>query len=214
MVENNLTPVRLFSTFCNYNKRIMKKLLSVAAAALLLLCTSFQASAIKNPDPVGSVTANAYLGLQPGIGANASIDYVLINKWWKGHFTVGAYAGFHGEKNTDSMSAAGVEVKNTSRDFHFTVMPRATYGLNITKFFEVHAGTMAGVQFSYNKTKASASSSYGDVGGKEKTSDTSTGFAFSEIVGCRYYLSRNFGVSAEVGYGSVSYLNVGFSFRF
>ncbi len=192
----------------------MKKLLSIAAAGLLLFCASFQASAIEGPDPVGSVTASAYLGLQPGVGANASLDYVLINKWWKGHFTVGAYAGFHGNKTSDSMSAAGVKVENTTRDFHFTVMPRATYGLNITDSFEVHAGTMMGVQFSYDKTSASASASGTGIESKEKKSDTSAGFAYSEVVGCRYFISDNFGVSAEVGYGSVTYLNVGFSFRF
>ena len=192
----------------------MKKLLSITAAGLLLLGVSFQASAIEDPDPVGSVTANAYLGLDPGVGANASIDYVLINKWWKGHFTVGAYAGFHGDKDSDSVSAAGVTISNTSRDFYFTVMPRATYGLNITDSFEVHAGTMMGAQFNYNKTRDKVTSSVADLNSKDKTSDTSISFAYAEVLGCRYFLTDNLGISAEVGVGSVSYLNIGFSYRF
>jgi hypothetical protein len=192
----------------------MKKLLSIAAAGLLLLSSSFQAGAIEGPDPVGSVTANALVGLAPGFGANASIDYVLVNKWWMGHFTVGAYAGFHGTNDTNSVSAGGVTVSNSSRDFYLTVMPRATYGLNITDSFEVHAGTMLGVNLNYNKTKDKVSSSVADLNGKEKSSDLGAGLAYSEIIGCRYFLSDHFGLTAEVGYGSVSYLNVGFSYRF
>ena len=192
----------------------MKKLLSIAAVTLLLLCTSFQASAIEGPDPVGSVTASAHLGFYPGVGANVSADYVLINKWWKGHFTVGAYAGFHNTKDTDSINAGGVSASSTVKDFYFTVMPRATYGLNITDSFEVHAGTMAGINFTYNRTNSKVTSSVVDVKGKDKDSDLSAGFAYSEIIGCRYFFTDNFGVSAEVGYGSVTYMNVGFSFRF
>ena len=192
----------------------MKKLLSIAAAGLLLFCASFQASAIEGPDPVGSVTASAHLGFYPGVGANVSADYVLINKWWKGHFTVGAYAGFHGDKDSDSVSAAGVTISNTSRDFYFTVMPRATYGLNITDSFEVHAGTMMGAQFNYNKTRDKVTSSVADLNSKDKTSDTSINFAYAEVLGCRYFLTDNLGISAEVGVGSVSYLNIGFSYRF
>ena len=203
-----------FSPYFHFNKQIMKKLLSIAAAGLLLLSASFQASAIEGPDPVGSVTANAMLGLSPGVGANASLDYVLINKWWMGHFTVGAYAGFHNTKDTDSINAGYAVASSTVKDFYFTVMPRATYGLNITDSFEVHAGTMAGVQFNWNRTKSKVTSSIGDLSGKDKDSDVSLGFAYSEIVGCRYFLSDNFGITAEVGYGSVSYLNVGFSYRF
>ena len=187
----------------------MKKLLSIAAAGLLLLGVSFQASAIEDPDPVGSITANAYLGFAPGFGVNASADYVLINKWWKGHFTVGAYAGFYADKETKSSSAVGVTVTNKDTEAYFSLMPRATYGLNITDSFEVHAGTMAGVNFGAHKVNNSASGV-----GSEKSSETSAGFAFSEIVGCRYYFTDNLGVSAEIGYGSVSYMNIGVSYRF
>ena len=204
-----------FSPYFHFNAQIMKKLLSIAAAGLLLLSASFQASAIEGPDPVGSVTANAMLGLTPGVGANASLDYVLINKWWMGHFTVGAYAGFHGVKDTKSASAGGVTVSNSTKNFYFTIMPRATYGLNITDSFEVHAGTMLGVNLNYSKKTDKVSSEVVDVSTKpEKDRDLGAGFAYSEVFGCRYFLSDNFGLTAEVGYGSVSYLNVGFSYRF
>lgn len=193
---------------------IMKKLLSVTAAGLLLFATSFQARAIEDPDPVGSITASAYLGLLPGVGANAAADYVLINKWWKGHFTVGGYAGLYGDKTSDSVSVSGVTAKNSTKYHYFTVMPRATYGLNITDSFEVHAGTMVGMQFSYSKTKGSVSSSAAGVDGKEKKSETSLGVAYGELVGCRYFFTDNFGVSAECSVGTVTYLNLGISYRF
>ena len=170
----------------------MKKLLSIAAAGLLLLCTSFQASAIEDPDPVGTVTASAHFGFLPGMGANASIDYVLVNKWWKGHFTVGAYTGFYsGNDNLESFPKSC-----------FSIMPRATYGLNITESFEVHAGAMSGYRY------------YKNSDDKNKS-----GFTIAYLMGCRYFITDNFGFSAEAGTGfgafdSTTYLNIGFAYRF
>ena len=192
----------------------MKKLLSIAAAGLLLFCASFQASAIEGPDPVGSVTASAHLGFYPGVGANVSADYVLINKWWKGHFTVGAYAGFYNTKKTKSINTDYAVASKTEKDFNLTIMPRATYGLNITDSFEVHAGTMAGVLLNWNRTNSKITSETIAVGKPDKTSEISPDFAFAELVGCRYFISDNFGFTAEMGYGNISYLNVGFSYRF
>ena len=168
----------------------MKKLLSITAAGLLLLGVSFQASAIEDPDPVGSVTANAYLGFFPGTGANASIDYVLVNSWWKGHFTIGAYTGFYsGNKTFESFPKSS-----------FSIMPRATYGLNITDSFEAHAGAMSGFR------------AYKNSEDKSKK-----GFAFAYVMGCRYFVTDNLGFSAETGIGLdgfTTYLNIGVSYRF
>ncbi len=179
-----------------------------------MLSASFQASAIEEPDPVHTSTVSAYLGMSPGVGVNVAADYVIVNNWWKGHFTVGGYAGFFNSKDTESVSVSGVTIQNKNRDFNFAVMPRATYGLNINDSFEVHAGTMMGLLFDYTKTRGSVSSSVADVSGNEKKSEVDLNVAYAEIIGCRYYLTDNFGVSAELGVGNVSYLNLGFSYRF
>jgi opacity protein-like surface antigen len=169
----------------------MKKLLSIAAAGLLLCCSSFQAGAIEDPDPVGTITASAHLGFLPGMGANASIDYVLVNKWWKGHFTVGAYTGFYtGNTAFDSIPESS-----------FSIMPRVTYGLNINDSFEVHVGAMSGFRYF-----------------KDSDGDHKPGFSMAYLAGCRYFITDNLGLSAETGSLGIitptTYLNIGVAYRF
>ncbi len=61
------------------------KILMVAALAMV----SYSASAELAPQwSKGTMMANAELGVQP-FGGAVSVDYVLVDEWWKGHFTVG-----------------------------------------------------------------------------------------------------------------------------
>ena len=53
---------------------------------------------------------------------------MLVDSWWKGHFTIGGQVGFEANKYWKTLSAA----------------PRVTYGLNLSEKFEVHIGFAAG----------------------------------------------------------------------
>lgn len=171
----------------------MKKVFMLAMVAFMTLAMSQKAQAIENPNPKGTMVLGLHAGYYPGFGANATFDYTLVDSWWKGHFTVGGYAGFN------YTPYAGMEYHYSN----FAVMPRATYGLNITKDFEVHAGLMAGWAF---QTWPAADRLY-------------HGFIQGEVVGCRYMFTPNFGVEAEMVYNynyngiNMSYFNVGVTFK-
>lgn len=166
----------------------MKKVFALSAFAFLMLVVSFQAQAIEDPNPKGTKVLGIHAGYYPGFGANATFDYTLVDSWWKGHFTVGAYAGFN------SRSYSGFDYRYSN----FAVMPRVTYGLNITKEFEVHAGVMAGVAC---QTWSGADKVY-------------THFSHGEIVGARYMFTPKMGAEVEMNYtGYMSWFNVGLTFK-
>ena len=103
------------------------KILMVAALAMV----SYSASAELAPQwSKGTMMANAELGVQP-FGGAVSVDYVLVDEWWKGHFTVGGEFDFRSENHWGAIG----------------VTPRATYGLNITDQFEVHVAAAMGFGF-------------------------------------------------------------------
>ena len=181
----------------------MKKVLLLSAVAFLMLATSFKAQAIEDPNPKGTMVLGLHAGYYPGFGANATFDYTLVDSWWKGHFTVGGYVGYNGRKyNYDYF---------TDRWTNFAVMPRATYGLNITENFEVHAGVMLGVSF--NSYRYVYNESY--TGTHDVTKGSSVHFSHGEIIGARYYFTPNFGVEAEFNYtGWMSWLNAGVTLKF
>lgn len=169
----------------------MKKVLLLLAVAFLSLATSFKAQAIEDPNPKGTMVLGIRCNMEPGyhyfaVGANVVGDYTLINHWWKGHFTVGGYIG----SNFYSHTA------------HFTFMPRATYGLNITKDFEVHVGVMTGLGVRHLSTEYY-------IDGYQRVY-----FSHGEVAGCRYFFTPNIGVEAEVGYVyTMGYFNVGLSIK-
>lgn len=157
------------------------KFLAVAAMALV----SMNASALEPQWSKGTMIGNAQVGLEP-FGAAVSLDYVLVDEWWQGHFTVG------GEINVsnyaDHYNAIGVT-------------PRCTYGLNITNDFEVHAVAEFGVS-NYNYKYA------------EKRKHELRGL-HTEMVGCRYFFGDGIAVNAEVGYSNYSpEVRAGISYRF
>ncbi len=139
----------------------------VAALAMV----SYGASAELEPQwSKGTMMANVELGVSPGFGAGASLDYVLFDDWWKGHFTVG------GE----------IEINKYNKYYNaIGLTPRATYGLNITEEFEVHA--MAELGFGFWK--------YHNDG----YHDDDTFILHSEMVGCRYFFTDGIAALAEVG---------------
>ena len=180
--------------------------LLVAAVATMICFGAQNASAIEAPNHEGDFNLNVMAGFlseySGGIGANVSGDYVLVNSWWKGHFTVGGFLEFN--KTTDKDWVPYVDMKYTN----FAVMARATYGLNITDKFEVHAGAMAGPVFHSWKYDYSGNQyNYDD--------DKEVVFGGAFLAGIRYFFSDSFAVTSELIAGThLTYFNAGVSFKF
>lgn len=177
----------------------MKKILLLSAVAFLMLATSFKAQAIEDPNPKETVVLGAQVGFFPGVGATVFGDYVLVDSWWKGHFTVGGEILYRHKRN--SYVEDGISYRNPYN--FYALAARATYGLNITSDFEVHAGILTGVGF--------IAWGWNDV---DYTYSSRVGFCIGGIAGARYFFTDSFGVTAEVqysGYGPIT--NVGVVFK-
>lgn len=118
----------------------MKKIIAILAVVVIGMSAVSNANAIEPQWKKGTMVGGVMGGIDPWIlieydvlyaGGLAFADYVLVDSWWKGHFTVGGQLGFIGGKYWHSFSAA----------------PRVTYGLNLTDQFEVHLGVNAGMAF-------------------------------------------------------------------
>jgi len=159
------------------------KILMVAALAMV----SYSASAELEPQwTKGTMLANVELGVAPGFGGGVSVDYVLFDNWWKGHFSVG------GE----------IEASKHNKYYNaFGFTPRATYGLNITDNFEVHAMAELGLGFwNYNNDGYHSNDTF---------------ILHSEMVGCRFFFTDNLAVIAETGVANwFPALRAGISFKF
>ena len=177
----------------------MKRVLLLSAVAFLMLATSFKAQAIEDPNPKGTLVLGAQAGFLPGIGASLFGDYVLVDSWWKGHFTVGGELLYRHY----GRAVAGYDYRYTYNDF--AVAARATYGLNITPKFEVHVGVLTGVGFSR----------WGWRYEGEHAHESYVGFCYGGLTGVRYFFTESFGVTAEVQYtGYGTYTNAGVVFKF
>ena len=171
----------------------MKKVFMLALVAFMTLAVSQKAQAIEDPNPKGTLVIGVRGGLYPGFGANVVGDYTLVDSWWKGHFTVGGYLGFNSR-------TYGYETYHWNYS-NFAVMPRVTYGLNITKEFEAHAGVMAGTCFTHWP-----SDYYGD--------NNEFHFIHGELIGARYMFTEKLGAEVELIYtGYMSYFNAGITFK-
>ena len=164
----------------------MKKLFVTLLIAAVTMVASFQAKAIEDPFEKGTLIFGAQVGALPGIGGNVYGDCVLVDSWWKGHFTVGAQIGFRHWNVSDYY---------TYNDLG--VMARATYGLNITQKFEVHAGTLVG------------------LGSRWYDHNPHLGLAYGGLVGLRLFFTESVALSVEANYsGYGPYLNAGLAFKF
>ena len=168
----------------------MKKLFVTLLVMVAAMTAPYTAKAIEDPFPTGTMIVGAQAGFYPGIGGSLYGDYVLVDSWWKGHFTVGAQLGFRHW--------------NYGGEFHWVyndiaLAPRATYGLNITDIFEVHVGALAGLGMRF----------YG--GG----SDSALDLCYGPIAGIRLFFAENVALSAEFNYSNFgTYANAGLAFRF
>ena len=150
-------------------KRI-SRILAVAAMAMV----SYSASAELSPQwSKGTAMINAGIGVQP-FGGTVSFDYVLVDEWWKGHFTIGGEFDF---------SIPG------KHETAIGVTPRATYGLNITPEFEVHVTAETGFGFR----------SWQYWNGEKDVKTTDSFVLVGGFAGCRYFFTDNLAVLAEIG---------------
>ena len=163
------------------------KILAVAALAMV----SYSASAELAPQwTKGTMIGNAGVGVYP-VGATVSVDYVLVDSWWMGHFTVGGQLDF-GKHDTYYYD----------KDITLGFSPRVTYGLNITPEFEVHATALVGLGMrTWTFTDGS------------KTKDTT--ILWDNFIGCRYFFLENMAAFAETGFsGWFPALRAGISYKF
>ena len=187
----------------------MKKVVLLVLVAFMTLAMGQKAQAIEDPNPTGTLVIGARAGIFYGYGANFVADYTVVDYWWKGHFTVGAYTGFNWNPNPYY-----IELHERRPGFwNWALMPRATYGINIIEDLEIHAGVMAGFCVQHWPS--------------EYHLEDPNRFLFThgEFVGARYMFLDNFGVEAEIIYSSnfgrrgydpygMSYFNVGFTYQF
>ena len=174
----------------------MKKIIALLSVAIIAMSSAFQAKAIEDPWEKGTIVAGAMFGYYPGIGGALTGDYVLVDSWWMGHFTVGAQVNFR---------YWAISPNYSYNDF--ALAPRATYGLNITDKFEVHAGAMAGLGF----RKWVYVSTYSE----EVDRNHQFGMCVGGLAGVRYFFTPNFGIAAEFNYSDYGpFSNVGVTFKF
>ena len=146
------------------------KFVMIAAMAMV----SYSASAELEPQwTKGTAMVNAAIGVQP-FGATVSLDYVLVDEWWKGHFTIGGEFDF------------SVPYK---KETAIGLTPRATYGLNITPEFEVHVTAETGFGFR----------TWQYWNGEKDVKTTDSFVLWGGFAGCRYFFTDNLAVLAEIG---------------
>ena len=102
----------------------MKKIIAILAVAIIGMSMAVKANAIEDQWSKGTMVVSVLGGIDPWYGSLAfggigAFDYVLVDSWWKGHFTIGGQVGFEANKYWKTLSAA----------------PRVTYGLNLSEKF-------------------------------------------------------------------------------
>lgn len=180
----------------NLNNKIMKKfgkLLAIAALAMV----SLNASAELQPQwEKGTMIGNANIGFGGcDFGTTVSLDYVLVDEWWMGHFTVGGIIGLSTQK-----------IASNDKYRYIAASPRCTYGLNITDQFEVHATVSLGLGF--------VSEKWDDIDGVHHKDSKIREF-YEDMIGCRYFFADGLAAMAEMGYSDhMPELRVGISYKF
>ena len=197
----------------------MKRFAIFTAAIILSLLYASPAFAIEDPDPKGTVSVGLiagprtgaclelyvdiddYLsvdigrkgGFMLGIEPMLTTDYVLVDSWWKGHFTVGAMLGGY---------RIGTMGKGEKRHHSAIVLaPRAMYGLNLSRKVEVHAGFITGLAITFCSENVEE--------------DEGAAFVFGTVTGTRFNLTDNFGITADLNLSAYTpLLSVGVSYKF
>ena len=182
----------------------MKRLIATLLVTTVALIGSYQAKAIEDPYQKRTILAGVHFAALPGIGTTAYGEYVIVDSWWKGHFSVGAQFGY----NRRYVRTFDVEmgdlfdfsvVSEKTKWNYYAITTRANYGLNITEQFEVHAGVLLGVGLTSTK----------------EVPETGVGFAWGGTMGLRYFFTDFLGGAFELQYTGYSpFINIGLTFKF
>lgn len=190
----------------------MKKFFAILLTASVSMVLASPIRAIEDQDPVGTLTVGAHMLAVPGFGFNVFGDYVLVDSWWIGHFTVGAQLAYNAYSASNTTSAMGLTMTTHYHASRFIFTPRATYGVNILPQLEVHAGFLAGL--GYEDCRATVTS-----GNVTTATETEPGpgirLVVGNILGARYFFTDTFGASLELNYANyMPWVNAGVAFRF
>ena len=187
----------------------MKKIFTILAVAALSLLTTQKAAAIEDPDPAGTINAGLNFSLS-GLGANAFGEYIIKDNLWIGHLAAGANLGYMRIKDwypvTDIDEYFNVTYTTVKYPVHqFFLIPRVTYGINLTKKLEVHAGIQIGGGVEKIGEAAPEDAHPGHVRGF---------FCFGFINGVRYRFSDRFAAQFELNPGLGPIFNFGAVYTF
>ncbi len=192
----------------------MKRKTLLIVAVLFLCFNSMKAQDVFNK---GAIAVNANIGLSNysyGYGLlnssvglppiSASLDVGVIDGLIADRASVGigGYVGFatYSYKYYDYY-----QEKMTRMCFG----ARGTFHFQLTEKLDTYAGVMLGLYtYGYKYSYNPAYSYYNDYSVRDNYSD----FAFSSFIGARWYMSKNFGFNAELGYG-FTYISAGITFR-
>ena len=152
--------------------------------------------------PQGTMIANVNVGFfNIDRGMTASLEYVLLDDVWKGQFSVGVEGGVSVSNNLTGTEYHNGMIQDIDwrKSINVCMTPRATYGVNVTDQFEVHAtGGMGIIMMEYPDRDESLPN-----------------IAFNLMMGCRYFFMENIAFMTEVGY-SVRFpgIRLGLSYKF
>ncbi len=192
----------------------MKRKLLLIAAVLLLGLTNVKAQDVFNK---GAIAVNANIGL-----SNYSYSYALLSSSVglppiSAAVDVGVLDGLIADRASVGVGGyAGLSTysykyyeyyKETMTRMCFGV--RGTFHFQLTEKLDTYAGLMLGLYtYSYKYSYNPDYSYYDDYDLRNNHSDMS----FSSFIGARWYMSKNFGFNAELGYG-FTYISAGLTFR-
>ena len=192
----------------------MKRKLMLIAAVLLLGLTNVKAQDVFNK---GAIAVNANIGLSSysyGYGLlNSSVGLPPISA----SFDVGVVDGLIADRASVGVGGyAGLSTYSYKYyDYYKESMTRMCFGVRgtfhfqLTEKLDTYAGLMLGLYtYSYKYSYNPAYDYYSGYNTRNNSSD----LAFSSFIGARWYMSKNFGFNAELGYG-FTYISAGITFK-
>ena len=115
---------------------------------------------------------------------------------------IGGFFGYSSSKWEDSYWGGKYGWKYS----YLVIGPRGTFHYYLAPNLDTYAAVFTG----YNIVTANE---FGNFPGVDKDNAVKSSFAFSFILGARYYLTNNFAAMTELGYG-ISIVNLGFALKF
>lgn len=190
----------------------MKRKLLLIVTVLFVTLSNLKAQDVFNK---GTIAVNASIGLSNynygygsyGIGLppiSAAVDVGIVDGLIadRASVGVGGYAGL----SSYSYKYYDYYKENMTR-MCFGV--RGTFHFQLTEKLDTYAGLMLGLYtYSYKYSYNPAYDYYSGYNTRNNHSD----LAFSSFIGARWYMSKNFGFNAEIGYG-FTYLSAGLTFK-